>query len=177
MVQNHETFRRIIPVYTTSLRGITYGGRNGSRGMITCVSPHVREFMKVLESGSRWIPNSSPLESGFQQQESLLDFGDSLTWGDVSKPRITCEHSHLTPGKRLRFEPENFILMTSIFEWLLYSTCPSVASSCSSRLGSADVAQAGANLGQVIYIYIYIYTLDGCTELGSDWLVGWLVGY
>ena len=45
----------------------------------------------------------------------------------------------------------------------------------------AEGAQSGANLGQFFLKYIYSYLfiiiyLDGCTELGSDWLVSWLLG-
>ena len=67
---------------------------------------------------------------------------------------------------------------------------PSVASSCSSRLGIADVAPKARRRVRIsvrfkkIYIYrtvtgdkpaLDIY-MDGCTELGSDWLIGWLLG-
>ena len=34
------------------------------------------------------------------------------------------------------------------------------------------------NLGQGLYLYLFIYLfiwMDGCMELGSDWLVGWLL--
>ena len=46
-----------------------------------------------------------------------------------------------------------------------------------SCLGSANIVTKvhwGVSLKK-IYIYIFIY-LDGCTEVSSDWLVGWLLG-
>ena len=52
----------------------------------------------------------------------------------------------------------------------------SEASSCSSRLGSTSVAPKAHRQVQILVRFIKFIYLDGCTELGSHWLVGWLLG-
>ena len=71
-----------------------------------------------------------------------------------------------------------YLHVTALFVSCNSREAPSIASLCSSRLGSADVEPKARRRVRIsvrfLFIYLFIY-LDGCTEQGSDWLVGWLV--
>ena len=71
--------------------------------------------------------------------------------------------------------------LISLFFLLLLSVVITLTKRVPVRIVSAAPTSRRQVCFKKIYIYIYIYIyliniyLEGCTELGSDWLVGWLL--